>query len=219
MIDGYPLQWPEGFPRTRYPQKSRFEQSTRRENLTVHRAERQVYREIRLLVAKRHNEELRDHECIISTNLRRRKSDGGIQASQREPEDSGAAVYFMFNGKMRSIACDKWMTVRENLRAIALTVEAMRGMDRWGASEVLNRMFTGFAALPAPAVSETWREVFQMDGPFSLEPGERLIDRVRREYRRLMMKAHPDRGGSEEEVVRLQRALEEAERELLERSR
>jgi hypothetical protein len=60
-----------------------------------------------------------------------------------------------FNGVKRSdheyvLACDLFNEVRLNMHAIALTVEAMRQIERCGASSMLERAFRGFmAALPA----------------------------------------------------------------------
>lgn len=58
-------------------------------------------------------------------------------------------------GHNYSLACDVFREVRLNLHAIGLTVEAMRQMERCGASTMLERAFRGFqAALPAHASSE-----------------------------------------------------------------
>lgn len=50
------------------------------------------------------------------------------------------------------LACDLFYEVRLNMHAIGLTVEAMRQIERCGASSMLERAFRGFmAALPAHA--------------------------------------------------------------------
>ncbi|HGG04708.1 MAG TPA: hypothetical protein ENK28_04565 [Aliiroseovarius sp.] len=36
------------------------------------------------------------------------------------------------------------------MRAIGKTLEALRGIDRWGTAEFLNQAFQGFTALPPP---------------------------------------------------------------------
>jgi cytochrome c5 len=46
------------------------------------------------------------------------------------------------------IACDSYSTVRANMRAVGATVEALRAIQRHGATSLLERAFTGFAALP-----------------------------------------------------------------------
>ncbi len=60
-----------------------------------------------------------------------------------------------YNGVRRAdheyvLACDLFNEVRLNMHAIGLTVEAMRQIERCGASSMLERAFRGFmAALPA----------------------------------------------------------------------
>jgi len=50
------------------------------------------------------------------------------------------------------LACDKFVEVRLNMHAIALTVNSLRQIERCGASSMLERAFRGFqAALPAHA--------------------------------------------------------------------
>jgi hypothetical protein len=48
-------------------------------------------------------------------------------------------------------ACDKYDVVRDNFTAIAKTLEALRGIERWGAGELMDRAYSGFAQLPAKA--------------------------------------------------------------------
>lgn len=55
------------------------------------------------------------------------------------------------------MACDKWTSVGDNMRAIGLAVEALRQLKRCGASEILDRAFMGFAALPEQAGAINWR--------------------------------------------------------------
>jgi hypothetical protein len=86
---------------------------------------------------------------VISTNVPL-KADGTIRLD-REPLDSGVAVYFIRDGKQMVLACDQYDLLRDNLLAIAKTVEAMRGIERWGAGEMMDRVFSGFKALPAEA--------------------------------------------------------------------
>jgi hypothetical protein len=56
------------------------------------------------------------------------------------------------------LACDLFNEVRLNMHAIGLTVEAMRQIERCGASSMLERAFRGFmAALPARGETSTSR--------------------------------------------------------------
>jgi hypothetical protein len=202
MIDAYPLQWPEGFPITKSPEQSRFgryDWRNRKNSLTLHKARQEVYEQVRLLTGKR---ELENTDCIISTNMKTRKTDGEVYANAREPEDSGVAVYFQYNGSQRVLACDRWLTVKENLHAIALTLDAMRGCDRWGVSDMLERLFTGFIGIPEDA-GKSWQSILDIDSCATR-------DDVRRAYREKMKQAHPDAGGNDEYAAIVNQAYRQA---------
>jgi hypothetical protein len=86
-------------------------------------------------------------EIVVSTNVPTRR-DGLPYADAREPADPGVAVYFTHGKRQLVIACDSYSTVRANMRAVGATVEALRAIQRHGATSLLERAFTGFAALP-----------------------------------------------------------------------
>jgi DnaJ-domain-containing protein 1 len=77
----------------------------------------------------------------------------------------------------------------------------MRGIERWGTSDMLDRAFQGFAALPAPTAVEAWWDVLQVRR-------DDHTDAVEQSYRRLSKQAHPDLGGSHEAMSRLNQARE-----------
>lgn len=189
----YPLCWPAGFPRTSGRVSSSFKTSRER-------AVRNLMSELRRLGAS-------DYQIILSTNIKTRK-DGLPYADTAQPSDPGVAVYFKLRDNRRLVlACDKYRKVEENIHALGLTVEAMRGLSRWGASDMLDRVFTGFAALPAPEAPSHWTAVL------GVAEGSSLQD-VENAYRYKMRSAHPDAGGSTEAAIRINRAIEEARREL-----
>lgn len=129
---------------------------------------------------------------ILSTNLELRL-DGLPRANQRIPDDAGACVYFDLEGKDQAIPCDQWDRVEDNIYAIAKTINALRGIERWGAKELLNAAFRGFKALPENAGKgsiEAWWDVLEVD------PHETTEDEVIRAYKAKAREAHPDRGGS-----------------------
>lgn len=135
MIESYPLHWPAGWPRTEKPKASRFDTS-------LADARDGLLEEIRLLGGR---------DVIISTNQETYMRGGReipYAKQLRMGEDCGAAVYFTLNGESRVFACDRWDRLQDNIQAIRLTIAALRGIERWGSSEMLNRIFTGFAALP-----------------------------------------------------------------------
>ena len=107
-------------------------------------------------------------------------------ANQREPADTGVAVYFQLQDAPMVFACDKYNHVRDNIRAIGKTIEALRGIERWGASDMMERAFTGFQALPPPG--DTWHGVLQ------IQPGD-MHDDIQRRYRKLRSEAHRNNDG------------------------
>jgi hypothetical protein len=137
---------------------------------------------------------------IISSDLRLR-NDGlpySVQATQHL--DQGVAVYWKDrHGNRRCMAIDRYDRIADNLAAIAATLEAMRAIERHGGAEILDRAFTGFAALPAPAVQDAPHEVLGVD-----ERASR--DEIEYAYRRLAQQAHPDKGGSGEAMARINAA-------------
>lgn len=141
---------------------------------------------------------------VLSSNLTLRQ-DGLPYANQRQPEDPGVAVYFQWHGKQMTFACDRWSKVEDNVRAIGKTVEALRGIERWGASDMMERAFSAFEALPPPGGVVT----LSCWDILGLEPG---ADRaaIERAYRDQAKAAHPDRGGTREEWDRLRDAYEQA---------
>jgi DnaJ-domain-containing protein 1 len=106
-----------------------------------------------------------------------------------------------------SFACDRWLKIEHNMQAIAKTIEALRGIARWGTGDMLEAAFTGFAALAAPGSKRHWREVL------GVAPGADMA-LVRAAYRTLASRHHPDKGGSHETMAELNAALAAAEKEL-----
>lgn len=188
-MDAFPLSWPASYQRTPIAsrQRSPFK-------VSFMMAVVDVNRQLKLMGA---------NAVVISTNIPLRR-DGLPYGSSSMPKDPGVAVYFQHRGRPVVLACDKWLRVEENMRAISLTLDAMRGLDRWGVSELLDRVFRGFIALPAPAPEEAWHQVL------GVTEGAPLAH-IEKTYRDRAKNAHPDRqGGSVDQMERLNRAIEQA---------
>lgn len=189
-IEAYPLAWPDGWPR-----RDSWRREGSRYEVSFADAAGEVRRSLRLMSAR---------TPVISTNVPLRR-DGLPYADYREPKDPGVAVYWDRRNsagqwESRVIACDVWRTVRENMRAVGLTLEAFRMLERTGVSEVLDRAYSGFAALPPPA--DHWSVL-------GLERGASADD-IRRRQRELAIKHHPDRGGVPGEMERINFAAGQA---------
>jgi hypothetical protein len=140
---------------------------------------------------------------IVSTNIPLRR-DGLPYADRRPPSDKGVAVYFKLKGRQMVFACDRWDGIEDNLHSIELTINALRGIERWGASQMLERAFTGFAALPAK--SEWWEILGFKSGAIA------SFDQVKEARNRLAQQHHPDKGGNLDTMARINAAFEEARR-------
>jgi hypothetical protein len=107
------------------------------------------------------------------------------------------------NGKQLCFACDRWHHIQDNMHAIGLTIEALRGIARWGTGDMMEAAFRGFAALPAPGQSGlSWWQVLGV----AMNANE---DQIRDAYRALVKKHHPDTGGNREQFEQVQKAWEE----------
>lgn len=218
-IAAYPLQWPTGWKRTDHfkRQHAKFGKAGRYEgygeskrwvmarDLTISEGIGRVLAELTKMGLGR-------DDVVISTNLRLRL-DGLPRSDQREPDDSGVAVYWEdVVGGRKVMAIDLYYRVADNLAAVAATLEAMRAIERHGGAAILERAFTGFVALPPPIAAgmrRPWRDVL------SLGPGATInADDVQRAYRRLASEHHPDRGGDPAKMAELNAARDEALKEI-----
>lgn len=187
MTQAYPLSWPSGYRRTDSRSRSAFKKK-------FGAAVGELMAELKRLGAQ---------YIVVSTNVKV-KSDGLPYASEPNPKDPGVAVYFEWNRKPMVLACDKWVYVEDNIHAIGLTVKAMRGLERWGVSSMLERAFQGFVALPPPAPEEEpWHKTLGVPEDAPLEDIEAI-------YKLRCKQAHPDRGGSSEKQAAVNLAMEKA---------
>lgn len=139
---------------------------------------------------------------VISTDLPVRR-DGLPLAGRAQPQDPGVAVYFLRKGKTMCFACDKYERIETNMRAIEKTIEALRGIERWGTGDMMEAAFSGFVALADESTSQWWVVL-------DLHPNATLAQ-AEDAYRRLRSASHPDRGGTAEKFHAIQRAWEQAQ--------
>jgi DnaJ-domain-containing protein 1 len=133
---------------------------------------------------------------VISTNLEL-GPDGLPYPHHQEPEDEGVAVYFTYLQQPMCFACDRWNKVGDNIYAIAKTMQALRGIKRWGAGEMFQQAFTAFTAPPVP------KSPYDILG---VRPGatQQEIDAA---YRKKAKFFHPDApGGSAAAMIELNMA-------------
>jgi hypothetical protein len=192
--EAFPLQWPEGWPRTIAWKRSK---SRFGKNLGFSEIKK-LQSELRLLGAQ---------AVVISSNVPLR-SDGLPYASEvnRRYGDPGVAVYFTLKGKPLSMARDRYPTPWENIRSLILAISAIRSIERHGGSTMMERAFAGFASIAPPDWKKPWREVFGVKPDWHGDIAQLYRDKAR--------KRHPDAGGNDSLMAELNVAYAEAKQEL-----
>lgn len=177
---------------------------------------------------------------VITSNVPQTRADAAADVDA----DPGVAVWFVFGGETRVLACDRWGTHAENLRAIGLSIEAMRALERWGVGDVLERAMVGFLpALPAGDAAATAlarvapaRDTSPRPTPArsaapagqrsSLHPTPSWrtvllaqdlgadLAAIKRSYHTLMRIVHPDAAGAAAHAQKLNAAMAQAKAEL-----
>lgn len=141
-ITAYPLCWPASFPRCTDRQWARFKTD--------------------MVAARTHLQDELDRlgatDPVLSSNLQLRL-DGWPKADAKRPADPGVALYFTLKGQQMCMPCDRYSEAKDNIRALGLTIAAMRGIERWGGGHIMEATFTGFLALPAPENAHHWTDV------------------------------------------------------------
>lgn len=192
MTASFPLQWPDGWPRTPATRRDRGDQfkrpgssGLRDKTYTFTQARDLLLDELRRLGTSR---------PVISTN-HPTGSHGLPLDLGRRTSDEGVAIYFTLNGRPMAMACDRFDNAAANMRSLGLAIEAMRQLERHGGGVMVERAFTGFVALPS---NSPWNVL-------GLKPGASR-DEIETAYREQAKTAHPDAGGSHDQMARLNAA-------------
>jgi hypothetical protein len=179
----YPLAWPAGWPRTTPRQKGQY-------RTQLSGALKNLRDEIRLLCG-----DVASRTLLLSSN---------VTLGADRPADPGVVAYFSWDKQQIAIPCDRWQNVEHNVQAIALTIEAMRAMDRHGAKHMIRAMFQGFTAIRGPG-PKPWREVLGF--PADSRPTREQIRAKRNEMAKLH---HSDAGGDDSRMAEINVAVDQA---------
>jgi len=183
----HPLSWPDGFPRTKRTESSRFKS-------TLHAALENVQEALRKFAS---DSGKKMEGVVISSNY---------SLTDTKPKDAGVAVYFTWDGERTCIPVDRYQLVQDNLQAIFHCIEAKRTMLRHGGINLVKAAFRGYAALPDPA-SMTWRDVLGYQGD--------SLEECRQVWKKLVRQHHPDRSGGNAEMAAAINAAWEVAQEVL----
>lgn len=181
----YPLSWPLGIPRVQpgSRQQASFKTALNAALTNVTNSLRRFGDATRKPISN----------IVISTNY---------TLGDQKPSDPGVAVWFVWDGSERCIAVDRYVKLEFNLQAIHHILEARITEARHGGLQIVRQTFTGFIALPAPEMfaGRTPAQILGIDGlPFTR-------DDVIAAHRDLAKKAHPDSGGSGDDMAVLNAA-------------
>lgn len=161
---------------------------------------------------------LRGKDLVVEADMDRNdiRNDGFPRSSARA-RTPGIRLSFTSRHGALVYACSTYPTWEENLRAIALTLERLRAVERYGASAG-GEQYKGWAQLPPGAgvrftagewgsVEDAARFILEVEGCEATdEDVEAVVIDPRGSFREAAKKAHPDTGGSPEVMSKLNRA-------------
>lgn len=189
-VTEFPLCWPD--TKQRSAERGR-PQDWRQSKRTLARGHAEILRQLRLWGVSHY---------VVSMAPAYRRAGG----------DPGVALWWLNDSvkpsRLQVLACDQYQLQEENLWAIGKTLDALRGIDRWGAYS-LEQAQAGMKALPAPEGSATldWRQVLGAV-PAGLV-GDDAIAIINARFRKLSAERH----GDDAEQRRLNLAVEAARAE------
>lgn len=193
-VQAYPLQWPQGFPRT---PRERREFGKFRTDYDA--ALKNVRRSLAAFAA---DSGKAVNDPVLSTSI-----NPNPLAARQSNIDPGVSVWFTWDGMPVAIAVDRYSSAAANLQAIHHIIEARRTELRHGTLALVRATFTGFKALPPPP-GKHWRDLLRIEGPVTKEA-------ISAAYRERAGEAHPDRpGGSTDKMAELTAARDAALKEL-----
>ena len=133
----FPLAWPEGQPRAAARIKGRFKVGFQ-----------SAYDSLVTEAEKLHDAE--DRDVVVSTAIPLGKRGLPLVALSDRIGDPGACVYLWRGGRPYALACDTYLDLHHNLRSLAVTLGALRQIQRHGATALMERSLAGFARTKPP---------------------------------------------------------------------
>jgi len=139
----------------------------------------------------------------LSTAAQQRKRDNRPYANAN-PDDPSAVIRWSMDGEQFAVACDRYTSLRDNVRAIGLYIREKRKMD----SRPVTTGESEFANARLPSGNE---DALQASPPphgvldVAPDAPNSVVEAAAREKTKVV---HPDQGGSAEEFQRVQQAKE-----------
>lgn len=136
----------------------------------------------------------RDIRIEAGYELSQIRNDGFPRGGMR-PSHPGVVLYFETKNGSLCFPCGTYGRLEDNMHAIALTLECLRAVDRYGVT-VGQEQYRGFTALPSPPKSLSVEDAAEFIHQFSGAAAANILldrDTYRRAYREAAMPLHPDR--------------------------
>ena len=182
------VEWPAGFERTPDHQREK----NHRFDVSLSQAFDELEDEL---------ERLGVDDYRYSFDARSRQRDGRPY-SRANPDDPAFVLRWSMDGEQFAVACDRWASLRDNVRSVGLYVREKRKMENrpvtTGASEFAN------ARLPSADESAVAGDP-PAHAVLDVAP-EATSDEIEAAYRERVRDVHPDHGGSQAAFQRVQRA-------------
>ena len=168
-----------------------------------------------LELLERELEYLRARNVVGQIGLEERdiRQDGLPRSDARQPAHPGVIVSFDSRHGALSYPCDTYSDWKANLRAIALSLEALRAVDRYGVTKRAEQ-YQGWQPQALPnnrdAVTDRHMAAVLLER-LSDDSHTRLLSdpaAAKEAYRRAVRVAHPDSGGDAETFRKVQAAYE-----------
>lgn len=124
------------------------------------------------------------------------RNDGWPRNGER-PAHPGVVLYFETADGALAFPAAAYAGMQANMHAIALTLECLRAVDRYGVT-LAHEQYRGFLALPAPVTYGTVDQAAIMLASIAAVPKDYILDSAeafRNAYRIAAAQLHPDAGG------------------------
>jgi hypothetical protein len=154
------------------------------------------------------------------------RRDGQLFSNAPLPDNPGVIIVFdvfKWNGTRNDrgqklgkyvtvqFECDTFTHWKDNVRAIALALEKLRAIERYGVARA-SAVEVGRKALPAfvgtgMTLDDAWAQLAKFSD-FSVEQLQGVGARIKDAYRQAALRTHPDRGGSHDDAAKVNVAYE-----------
>lgn len=145
-------------------------------------------------------------EIVVQAHLRRDqiRNDGWPRSGERPSEPGIILSFIKRGGEEISFPCDTYLSWESNLRAISLTLTALRSIDRYGVTQRAEQ-YKGWAKLPPASDRMSAKDAIafiQLYSGIAPTTPDSLVEAYRRAARAL----HPDAGGNQNQFILLGKA-------------